>query len=231
MSGSLNRDGGENIPGIIGTCATRKFTYLARGPWGVYCDPFTNNDNEVWSIHYHVFPDGKLPVPQEYPSWQEVIKKHSDISHGGRHRPSDCRARQRVAVIIPYRDRERHLRLLLYHVITIFKRHQMHFRIFVVEQVSQIWSRCNDVGNPFKCHVELKTYEILFRQNIYFSYNIVIFYTEHLNIRWQERLDDCELAIHKRYIEIFTSYHHIPREMWLSFEICKFQTQNGDPYH
>ena len=25
--------GGENVPGIPGTCTTRKFTYLARGPW------------------------------------------------------------------------------------------------------------------------------------------------------------------------------------------------------
>ena len=29
MSGSLNRDGGESVPGV---CATRKFTYLAKGP-------------------------------------------------------------------------------------------------------------------------------------------------------------------------------------------------------
>ena len=33
MSGSLNRGGGENVPGIPGACATRNFTYLARGPW------------------------------------------------------------------------------------------------------------------------------------------------------------------------------------------------------
>ena len=32
MSGSLNRDGGENVPGIAGACAIRNFTYLARGP-------------------------------------------------------------------------------------------------------------------------------------------------------------------------------------------------------
>ena len=32
MSGSLTSGGGENIPGIIGACATRNFTYLARGP-------------------------------------------------------------------------------------------------------------------------------------------------------------------------------------------------------
>ena len=32
MSGSLNRGCGENVPGIPGACATRNFTYLARGP-------------------------------------------------------------------------------------------------------------------------------------------------------------------------------------------------------
>ena len=32
MSGSLNRGGGENFPGIPGACATRNITYLARGP-------------------------------------------------------------------------------------------------------------------------------------------------------------------------------------------------------
>ena len=32
MSGSLTRAGGENVPGIPGACATRIFTYLARGP-------------------------------------------------------------------------------------------------------------------------------------------------------------------------------------------------------
>ena len=31
MSGSLTRDGGENVPGILG--ATHNFPYLARGPW------------------------------------------------------------------------------------------------------------------------------------------------------------------------------------------------------
>ena len=32
-SESLTRGGGENVPGIPGACATRKFTYLVRGPW------------------------------------------------------------------------------------------------------------------------------------------------------------------------------------------------------
>ena len=34
MSGSLNRGGGENVPGIPGACATHNITYPPRGPWG-----------------------------------------------------------------------------------------------------------------------------------------------------------------------------------------------------
>ena len=38
MSGSLAPRGGENVPSIPGACATRNFTYLARGPLnGVLC--------------------------------------------------------------------------------------------------------------------------------------------------------------------------------------------------
>ena len=32
MSGSLNRSGGENVPGIPGACATRDFSYLVGAP-------------------------------------------------------------------------------------------------------------------------------------------------------------------------------------------------------
>ena len=32
MSGSLNRGGGGNVPGIPGACAARNFTYLVKGP-------------------------------------------------------------------------------------------------------------------------------------------------------------------------------------------------------
>ena len=33
MPGSLTRGGRENVPGILGACATHNFTYLVRGPW------------------------------------------------------------------------------------------------------------------------------------------------------------------------------------------------------
>ena len=60
MSGSLTSGGGENIPIIPCTCATRNFTYLARGPWKtlvsiipgnglshVWCKPITQTNADV----------------------------------------------------------------------------------------------------------------------------------------------------------------------------------------
>ena len=41
MSGSLTHGGGENVLGIPGACATRNFTYLARGP----CHDVTMTDS------------------------------------------------------------------------------------------------------------------------------------------------------------------------------------------
>ena len=38
MLGSLTGGGGENVPGIPGACATRNFTYLARGPYLIWGD-------------------------------------------------------------------------------------------------------------------------------------------------------------------------------------------------
>ena len=39
MSGLLTCGGGENVPDIPGACATRNFTYLARGPWNKLREP------------------------------------------------------------------------------------------------------------------------------------------------------------------------------------------------
>ena len=47
MSVSLTRGGGENVPGIPGACATRKFTYLARVP----CFPKRANLGKQYASH------------------------------------------------------------------------------------------------------------------------------------------------------------------------------------
>jgi len=54
---------------------------------------------------------------------------------GGEWHPPDCRANTRLAVVIPCRDRDAHLRVMLRHLYPILQRQLAHFRIFVVEQV------------------------------------------------------------------------------------------------
>ena len=47
---SLTRGGGEKIPDITGACATRNFTYLARGPLNSIW--LHGSDNSLWSIGF-----------------------------------------------------------------------------------------------------------------------------------------------------------------------------------
>ena len=48
MSGSLTRNGGENVPGIPGACATRNCTYLVRGPCRVRHHILQNAHKSYW---------------------------------------------------------------------------------------------------------------------------------------------------------------------------------------
>ena len=84
MSQSLTRGGGENVPGIPGACATRDFTYLARGHW-----PFPW-DSYQWflplSVHWFLLhwpralPLGKVRpclIHRHIHLWREsILGKH-----------------------------------------------------------------------------------------------------------------------------------------------------------
>ena len=61
----------------------------------------------------------------------------SYIQPGGHWFPSKCRADQRVAIIICYRDREQHFKMLLDHLHPFFQQQQLDYTIFVVNQHGQ----------------------------------------------------------------------------------------------
>ena len=58
------------------------------------------------------------------------------IRKGGVYKPKDCRPRDSVAVIIPYRDRQKHLEIYINHMHSFLQRQQLQYGIFVVELVS-----------------------------------------------------------------------------------------------
>ena len=55
---------------------------------------------------------------------------------GGRFSPDECKAREELAIIIPFRNREFHLKLLLKHLHPFLQRQQRAYQVFVVEQVN-----------------------------------------------------------------------------------------------
>lgn len=56
----------------------------------------------------------------------------------GRSKPKNCKSEQRIAVIVPYRDRLPQLKIFLLNLIPFLHRQNADFTIFIVEQVT-LW--------------------------------------------------------------------------------------------
>ena len=73
--------------------------------------------------------------PKEVPDFETMQNElFTQLSWGGRFHPTDCKARHRVAVIVPFRDRQEHLRILLYNLHSLLPRQQLDYGIYVIEQ-------------------------------------------------------------------------------------------------
>ena len=63
----------------------------------------------------------------------------TDIRPGGYFIPSNCVTRERVAIIVPYRDREQHLKIFLNFMHSFLMAQQLEYAIFVVELVRPVF--------------------------------------------------------------------------------------------
>ncbi|CAL1586808.1 unnamed protein product [Knipowitschia caucasica] len=79
---------------------------------------------------------GPLRVEFTHPSpTLELVKKENpNLSSGGRFKPPDCLALQKVALIIPFRKREEHLKYWLYYLHPILQRQQLDYGVYVINQ-------------------------------------------------------------------------------------------------
>ncbi|OZC10046.1 hypothetical protein X798_02894 [Onchocerca flexuosa] len=64
----------------------------------------------------------------------EVQKHYPYLKPGGHWKPEDCNTEHKIAVIIPFRDRQTHLTRLIDFLVPIFRRQQLDFRFIVTEQ-------------------------------------------------------------------------------------------------
>ena len=72
---------------------------------------------------------GRLVVNQTQETWEETeaALESSDLQPGGLFVPR-CNTDNRVAIIVPYRDRESHLRIFLKHIHPILMRQNLLYR-------------------------------------------------------------------------------------------------------
>ena len=77
---------------------------------------------------------GRLKVLLEDKSWEDISKDLEQIEEGGEYSPATCYPKDRVAVIIPFRNRDSQLRIFLNYIHPILMRQNIHYRIFVLSQ-------------------------------------------------------------------------------------------------
>lgn len=64
------------------------------------------------------------------------ISFYQDVRPGGKHKPINCVSRNKVAIIIPYRQRESHLKVFCNHMHPFLKRQELDYGIYIVNQVA-----------------------------------------------------------------------------------------------
>ncbi|KAJ8320424.1 hypothetical protein KUTeg_002011 [Tegillarca granosa] len=68
------------------------------------------------------------------PNEDTIAARNPYVTTGGQWAPESCVSYQKVAVIIPYRNRLHHLRILLNRLHPLLHKQQIDYRIFLVEQ-------------------------------------------------------------------------------------------------
>ena len=78
---------------------------------------------------------GQIEIAVNVPSMEQLEKEYSHIGEGGETSPVKCVSNTNVAIIIPYRNRMGQLRVFLNHMHKFLSKQQLHYRIYIVNQV------------------------------------------------------------------------------------------------
>lgn len=82
------------------------------------------------------FAVGRLLIEFSSPmSMERVQRENPDVRQGGKYTPPDCLPRQKVAILIPFRHREHHLKYWLHYLHPILRRQKVAYGIYIINQV------------------------------------------------------------------------------------------------
>ncbi|XP_035280921.1 beta-1,4-galactosyltransferase 1 isoform X1 [Anguilla rostrata] len=78
---------------------------------------------------------GPLRIEFSTPVSLDVVRADNpNLRDGGRYWPSDCLALRKVAIIIPFRNRDEHLKFWLYYLHPILQRQQLDYGVYIINQ-------------------------------------------------------------------------------------------------
>ncbi|CAJ0593592.1 unnamed protein product [Cylicocyclus nassatus] len=103
---------------------------------------------------------GPIRVWMDSPSMAKLQKLYPYLEPGGHGQPKECRSRHRVAIVVPYRDRESHLRILLHNLHSFLTKQQLDYAIIIVEQMAnQTFNRAKLMNVGFAEGMKLYPWE------------------------------------------------------------------------
>lgn len=65
----------------------------------------------------------------------QKILKNLPIKNGGLSSPKDCKSRHKVAIIVPYRNREQNLKIFLNNIHPFLVKQQIDYGIYLIEPI------------------------------------------------------------------------------------------------
>uniref|UniRef100_A0A8C5T313 Galactosyltransferase N-terminal domain-containing protein n=1 Tax=Laticauda laticaudata TaxID=8630 RepID=A0A8C5T313_LATLA len=84
---------------------------------------------------FFLLPVGSLHVEfSQIVNLKNVEKENPELREGGHYTPKDCKALQKVAIIIPFRNRDEHLKYWLFYLHPILQRQQLDYGVYVINQ-------------------------------------------------------------------------------------------------
>ena len=108
---------------------------------------------------------------------KDVAKANPDVEMGGKWQPPDCEPWQKVLIIIPYRDRAYHLRVLLNRLHPMLQKQKLAYQIVVSEQAgTEPFAKGRVVNIAFVEMLKTQHFDCIIIQVIYIYLPILLLY-------------------------------------------------------
>uniref|UniRef100_A0AAF5DGG4 Galactosyltransferase C-terminal domain-containing protein n=1 Tax=Strongyloides stercoralis TaxID=6248 RepID=A0AAF5DGG4_STRER len=78
---------------------------------------------------------GRVPIYLEAPPFKYINSLYPNIKSGGHFYPNNCKAQQKVAILVPYKNRQVQLRIFLYNIHRTLQKQYIDYVIFIIEPI------------------------------------------------------------------------------------------------